>query len=96
MDFHYNKHHKAYVDNFNAKSAELEEAMAKGDASKITTLTQALKFHGGGHLNHTFFWESLAPTTEGGGHRPEKGSDLHDSLVAQWGSIDNFITHFNA
>ena len=39
MDFHYNKHHKAYVDNFNAKSAELEEAMAKGDASKITTLT---------------------------------------------------------
>jgi Fe-Mn family superoxide dismutase len=81
LDFHLHKHHKAYVDNLNAKSQEAEEALKNGDLRKLTSLTQAIKFHGGGHFNHSFFWENLAPIKQGGGHRPEKGTDLHDMLT---------------
>jgi Fe-Mn family superoxide dismutase len=39
LDYHYNKHHKAYVDNLNAKSQEADEALSKGDLRKLTSLT---------------------------------------------------------
>jgi Fe-Mn family superoxide dismutase len=71
MDYHYNKHHKAYVDNLNAKTQEAEAALKGDDVRKLVSLTQAIKFHGGGHFNHTFFWESLAPIKQGGGNRPD-------------------------
>lgn len=80
LDFHYNKHHKAYADNLNAKTQEAEDALKAGDVRKVVSLTQAIKFNGGGFYNHNFFWESLAPIKEGGGHRPENGSDLHNHI----------------
>lgn len=96
LDFHYNKHHKAYVDNLNAKTQEADDALKAGDIRKLVSLTQAIKFHGGGHYNHNFFWESLAPPKEGGGHRPEKGSELNELLTKHWGTIDKFIEEFNS
>jgi len=39
MDYHFNKHHKTYVDNLNAKSKEAEEAIGKGDTRKLVSLT---------------------------------------------------------
>ena len=50
---------------------------------------------GGGNFNHTFFWESLAPMSEGGGSRPDESSDLHKMIKSTWGSIDKFIAYFN-
>jgi Fe-Mn family superoxide dismutase len=77
MDFHYNKHHKTYVDNFNKLTEQAQEAFEKGDLQKFSSLSHGIKFNAGGHYNHTFFWESLAPPKEGGGARPDNNSDLH-------------------
>lgn len=55
-----------------------------------------MNFFGGGHYNHTFFWESLAPKNEGGGHRPEKGSDLYEMMTKTWGTFENFQDFFSS
>ena len=96
MDFHYNKHHKTYVTNFNNLTEQASEALDKGDHKKFVSFAQNIKFNGGGHFNHTFFWESLAPIKSGGGVVPETNSDLNKSINAHWGSLDNFITQFSA
>ena len=44
---------------------KLKEAQEKGDVSSIISLQQAIKFNGGGHINHTIFWDNLAPPSEG-------------------------------
>ena len=71
MDFHYNKHHKTYVANLNKFTEQAEQALAKDDIKSFVKLTNLIKFNGGGHINHTFFWESLAPIKSGGGQHPD-------------------------
>ena len=61
MVLHHTKHHNTYVTNLNAALEKLDAAMAKGDVSAIISLQGALKFNGGGHLNHSLFWENLTP-----------------------------------
>ena len=63
---------------------------------KFVDLSQGIKFNGGGHFNHEFFWDNLIPISEGGGVLPAEGSDLHSSLTRDFGSIEKFIAHFNA
>ncbi len=70
--------------------------MGAGDFGKVTSLAQAIKFNGGGVFNHTFFWESLAPISVGGGTFPDPASDLALMVTNTWGSIDKFMTAFNA
>jgi Fe-Mn family superoxide dismutase len=53
-------------------------------------LANAVKFNGGGHLNHEFFWETLAPINLGGGVQPDKSSDLRQMMESEWGSIEKF------
>jgi len=96
MEFHYGKHHLTYVNNLNALSEKAANALESGDAQGHVDLSQAIKFNGGGHLNHEFFWDSLAPIGEGGGVLPEAGSDLHNGLTHGFGSVENFIAHFSA
>ena len=57
--------------------------------------SQQIKFNGGGHLNHEFFWESLAPIKEGGGVMP-KGAELEKAITSSFGSMEKFISHFSA
>ena len=66
------------------------EAQARNDMKKYVDLMQGIKFNGGGHLNHEFFWETLAPIPDGGGTLPEQGTQLRDLLEDEWGSIENF------
>lgn len=61
MEFHYGKHHRTYVNNLNKLNEQSAEALAKGDIKKYIDLSSAVKFNGGGHVNHEFFWETLAP-----------------------------------
>merc|ERR1739838_236259 len=61
MELHYTKHHQTYVTNLNVAEEKLQEAQAKGDVSTIISLAPALKFNGGGHINHSIFWETLSP-----------------------------------
>ncbi len=90
MEFHYGKHHRAYVNNLNIFNEKSAEALARGDIKSYIELSNLVKFNGGGHLNHEFFWETLAPIKEGGGFLPEAGSELRTMMESEWKSIENF------
>ena len=51
-------HSNTYVTNLNAAVEKLDKALAAGDVSAIIALQGALKFNGGGHINHCLFWEN--------------------------------------
>ena len=70
MELHHNKHHQTYVNGFNTASEQLASAESKGDIQAQIALQPLINFHGGGHLNHSLFWENLAPSKNGGGGEP--------------------------
>jgi superoxide dismutase, Fe-Mn family len=63
---HYLKHHQAYINNLNALLEKYQEAERKNDLSLMTDLMPSIRFNAGGHLNHSFFWESLFPSAAQG------------------------------
>jgi len=90
MQLHHSKHHAAYVNNLNVAEEKLHEAKEKKDISTIIQLAPALKFNGGGHINHSIFWQNLNPN---GG---EPSSDLMDSIKKDFGSLDNLQKQLSA
>lgn len=86
MKIHHTKHHQAYVTNLNTAAEKLHEALAKNDTTQIVALQQNIKFNGGGHINHSIFWNNLAPPKKGGGEAPT--GDLKTLIDAQYGSLD--------
>nr|AAC63379.1 manganese superoxide dismutase [Zantedeschia aethiopica] len=94
MRIHHQKHHQAYITNYNKALEQLDEAIAKGDASKVVGLQSAIKFNGGGHVNHSIFWKNLAPTKEGGGE-PPKGA-LGWAIDTDLGSFEALIQKISA
>ena len=95
LEFHYAKHHQAYVNNLN-KSLEgtgkenlaIEELMTKVkeiDESK----RQAVINNGGGHYNHTLFWQIMGPNAGG-----EPAGELADAIKEAFGSFEEFKTQF--
>ncbi len=94
MQLHYLKHHNAYVTNLNAALEKYHEAEKRADVASMISLQQAIRFNGGGHVNHSIFWTNLAPVSRGGGGRPS--GNLADAIVKQFGSIDSFIEVFSA
>jgi len=90
MKIHHTKHHATYVSNLNIASAKLEDAFVKNDVSSIISLQQVIKFNGGGHLNHSIFWNNLAPTSKGGGELPT--GTLQKLIETQYGSLENLQT----
>ena len=92
MQIHHGKHHQAYVDNLNKAIAgtahenkSLEELVAHAGS-----ISPAVRNNGGGHWNHGFFWESLAP--QAGGH-PDGA--LAAAIDAAFGSFDAFKEKFS-
>lgn len=63
MQLHHSKHHATYVNNLNIAEDKLKEAVAKGDVNTQIALAPAIKFNGGGHLNHSIFWANLSPSS---------------------------------
>lgn len=92
MRLHHGLHHAAYVKGLNAALSNLSSARASGDLSAIQPLSRQLAFHGGGHYNHSVFWENMAPV--GTGAEPSKR--LAERLIADFGSVDGFKAHFSA
>lgn len=89
MSLHYNKHHQAYVTNLNKALIQYDEAQQKNDISGILASQSAIKFNGGGHLNHSIFWTNLAPQKSGGGQLPQ--GELASALNDEFGSINKLI-----
>lgn len=73
MELHYTKHHKAYVANYNVAMEKFIDAEQKGDMEAMIALEGAIRFNGGGHINHSYFWKQLAPKGKGGGEEPKGG-----------------------
>src|SRR5438876_5735503 len=91
MQIHHDKHHQAYVDKVNA-ALEGTDWADKPIEEVIANLSQvpddkrtAVRNNGGGHLNHTLFWESMAP--DGGG---EPDGALADEIASAFGSFGDF------
>nr|AXV48270.1 Mn superoxide dismutase [Dugesia japonica] len=91
MEVHHKKHHAAYVNNLNIALEQLDEAVHKNDVSKVISMQNAIKFNGGGHLNHSIFWKNLCP--KGGG---EPDGSLLAALQREFGSFENFKIELSA
>ena len=87
MELHHAKHHQTYVTSYNAASAQLATATAAGDVAAALALQPLLNFHGGGHVNHSLFWENLAPASQGGGEPPR--GPLAKAIESTYGSYEN-------
>ncbi|KAM3344850.1 superoxide dismutase [Capsicum galapagoense] len=94
MQLHHQKHHQTYITNYNNALQQLHDAINKGDSPIVAKLQSAIKFNGGGHINHSVFWKNLAPTREGGGE-PPKGS-LGSAIDTNFGSLEAAIQKMNA
>ena len=89
MELHYTKHHNGYVTNLNAALEKYKDAESKNDIAAMIALQQAVKFNGGGHVNHSIFWTNLAPIGKGGGEPP--AGNLLKAIQAEFGTIENLI-----
>ena len=92
MQIHHGKHHQAYVDNLSKalagtehESKTLEELMAM-----MSSLPMPVRNNGGGHYNHSLFWEILSPN---GGGMPS--GPLADAIEVQLGGIEKFKADFS-
>jgi Fe-Mn family superoxide dismutase len=97
MRLHHDKHHQAYVDKANGaldgtehEGKPIEEVVANLDALP-DNIRGVVRNNGGGHLNHSMFWESMSP--DGGG---EPSGDLASAIGDAFGSFDAFKEQFEA
>lgn len=94
MTLHYTKHHAGYVTNLNKALEQLADAEQKNDMPAQIALQSAIKFNGGGNINHSIFWTNLAPVNKGGGTPPEGA--LAKAIAQDFGSLEKFIESFSA
>ena len=91
MEIHHGKHHNAYVNNLNAAIAGTDlEGKSLEELMKVAGSNAAVRNNGGGHWNHSLFWQILSPT---GGGLPTGA--LAAAIDAKFGSFDAFKETFN-
>ena len=97
MQLHHSKHHQTYVDKLNAaletapelKNRPLEDLLSMVDNLPID-IQAAIRNSGGGHYNHSLFWQWMSPN--GGG---EPTGDLASKIIAKYGSFQGFVDQFS-
>ena len=96
MEIHHTKHHQAYITNANkalAGNAELQALSGEALLAQLERVPEPLRTtlrnNVGGHVNHSFFWETLSPS---GGGSPEGA--LAAAIATAFGSFDGFKTQF--
>ena len=95
MEIHHTKHHQTYVDKLNAALEGHQDLRNKGVEDLLRDLEAvpdsirtAVRNHGGGHFNHSFFWPMLRKETSFGG-------DVARAINSTFGSFDNFRDKFS-
>jgi len=99
MEIHHGKHHNAYVTNLNKalesapelQSKSVEELLANNCAAVPEAIRTAVRNNGGGHINHTMFWQIMAP---GAGGAPV--GNVAAAINSSFGSFDTFKEKFGA
>ena len=92
MQLHHSKHHQTYVTNLNVAEEKLNEAIAKKDTVSQIALQGALKFNGGGHVNHSIFWTNLVSNKKSGGQL--ESGPLLTAINRDFGSLEEFQKQF--
>jgi Fe-Mn family superoxide dismutase len=97
MELHHGKHHQGYVNNLNAALEKHPELFEKSPEELLRDLAAlpedirtAVRNNGGGHVNHSLFWEIMAPNAGG-----EPGGNLADGINTCFGSFADFQAIFN-
>jgi superoxide dismutase, Fe-Mn family len=92
MEIHYTKHHQAYVTNLNNAIAgtDAEKLSIEDICKNISKYAVAVRNNGGGHYNHSLFWNIMKPN--GGGNPSGK---LAEAINSAFGSFDEFKTKFS-
>ncbi|MEX0920038.1 MAG: superoxide dismutase [Candidatus Pacearchaeota archaeon] len=95
MEIHHTKHHQSYVDKLNKAlegHKDLQEKSAEELVSDLNSIPEeirtAVRNHGGGHANHSFFWKTLKKGTE-----PQK--EILEAINKKFGSFEEFKEKFN-
>src|SRR3989339_596323 len=90
MEIHHTKHHQAYIDKLNAAleaHADLQKKSAEELVSDLNAIPEAIRTavrnHGGGHANHSFFWNVMAPGAGG-----EPSGNISEAIREAFGSFD--------
>jgi superoxide dismutase, Fe-Mn family len=100
MEIHHGKHHNAYVTNANKalEGTKWAETPAEELITKLAELPEdkrgPLRNNAGGHVNHSMFWQLMAPAGKGGGGQPS--GPLADAINGAFGSFDAFKEKFAA
>lgn len=97
MEIHHDRHHNAYVTNLNKAlegqtdlaNASLEDLLANNLAKVPESIRTAVRNNGGGHWNHTFFWEIIGPGAGG----PPTGK-IADAIKSAFGDFETFKNQF--
>src|ERR1700676_3813542 len=97
MQLHHDKHHAAYVNNLNAalqSNSQLASLSIDDLVSRLSevpdNIRPAVRNNGGGHSNHSMFWQIMKPN---GGGQPS--GDLASAIQQAFGSLDQFKASFN-
>lgn len=93
MEIHHTKHHQAYVDNLNKAIADTEHASKSIEElmSQVSTLSPAVRNNGGGHYNHSLFWQILSPN----GKKSPEGA-LATAIENELGGMEKLKADFAA
>ena len=98
MALHHSKHHQTYVDKLNAAidtTPELEDSLLSELLTHLDSMPDsvrtAIRNHGGGHYNHSLFWQWMSP--DGGG---EPTGVLAAAIVEKYGSFQQFVDEFTS
>ncbi|CAE6447849.1 unnamed protein product [Rhizoctonia solani] len=98
MTLHHKKHHQTYVNGYNTAVDNLNKLMGDPSAArKQIALQSAVKFNGGGHINHSLFWNNLAPAGKTG-LKPDgtlETANLASSIERDFDSFSKFKERFN-
>lgn len=99
MRLHHDTHHQGYVDKLNAalqgndalQALDIEQLLGEVATIDDTKLATAIRNQGGGHYNHSLFWQMMSP--DGGG---EAKAELLDALNERYGSFQSFVDEFTS
>lgn len=96
MQLHHDKHHAAYVNNLNGALGDYPELQSKSIESLVADLNSVpeairtvVRNNGGGHVNHTMFWEIMAPNAGG-----VPTGELAEAITDTFGDVDTFKQRF--
>lgn len=94
MELHHSKHHQTYINNLNVALSSLHAAVTSSDVPSQISLQPAIKFNGGGHINHSLFWQNLSPASS-----PEAKTSAAPKLIEKikvtWGDEETFKSKFS-